>query len=219
VATRYLLDRRRTGVEMVGWSFDAFADDLAAGLGAAPSAQPDAELLAEEVRLGCTLGMLQCLDRDHRLAYILGEVFELPSPEAAELAGVTAATHRKRLSRARAALRDFVRDHCGIVDPANPCRCARRVDRAVEVGRIDPGRLLFVGHPTRGSGSGPAGRTDRTGRADRAGRASVEMQALHDAAALLRAHPEYAAPRRLRSAVGDLLAARSLEVLEDDPEP
>ena len=32
----------------------------------------DTALLLEEVKLGCTLGMLQCLDRPHRLAYVLG---------------------------------------------------------------------------------------------------------------------------------------------------
>jgi RNA polymerase sigma factor (sigma-70 family) len=198
VAVRHLLDRRRSRTEEADWSFDAFGDDLAQGLGDAGAAvAPDAELLADEVRLGCTLGMLQCLDRDHRVAYILGEVFELSSDLAADVTGVAPATHRKRLSRARAALRRFVADHCGIVDGANACRCARRVDRAVELGRVDPARPLFAGHPA-------APRTE-----------TIAMQQLHDAAALMRAHPAYTAPDRITAAVRSLLATAPGRLLDD----
>ena len=47
-----------------------------------------------------------CLDRDHRMAYILGEVFELTSPQGAAILGITPAAFRKRLSRAR--IRSFM---------------------------------------------------------------------------------------------------------------
>ena len=57
---------------------------------------PDAALLAAEVKLGCTLGMLLCLDRDQRLAYVLTDVFDLPSVEAAFVCGTTPAAVRKR---------------------------------------------------------------------------------------------------------------------------
>ena len=32
-----------------------------------------------------TLGKLECLDRPHRLAYVLGEIMELPGPESVEM--------------------------------------------------------------------------------------------------------------------------------------
>ncbi|MGH9221305.1 MAG: hypothetical protein ACRD1W_18510 [Vicinamibacterales bacterium] len=70
-------------VERMRLTFDQFANDLEDGLSAAP---PDAEesLLIEEVKIGCTLGMLQCLDRPHRLAYVLGEILDLSGPESAD---------------------------------------------------------------------------------------------------------------------------------------
>ena len=37
----------------------------------------DVRLLVEEARLSCTAGMLLCLDREQRLIYILGEIFEV----------------------------------------------------------------------------------------------------------------------------------------------
>lgn len=100
IAVNHLLDRRRSRLERQRLSFEAFAEDLATGLADPdPSLAPDTDLLAEEVKLGCTLAMLTCLDRNHRVAWILDEVFELSSDEAAWVCGVTPAAHRKRLSR------------------------------------------------------------------------------------------------------------------------
>ena len=58
VAVNHLLTTRRRRVEQRGWTFEAFAEDLAAGLdmGAADASSPAEELLAEEVKVGCTLG-------------------------------------------------------------------------------------------------------------------------------------------------------------------
>ena len=53
--------------------------------------------------------LLTCLDRPHRLAYILGEILELEGPEAARILGISAAAFRKRLSRARDAIVMFTR--------------------------------------------------------------------------------------------------------------
>jgi hypothetical protein len=44
-----------------------------------PVAQRDQELTFEEVKIGCMLGMLLCLTREQRMAFILGAIFEVPS--------------------------------------------------------------------------------------------------------------------------------------------
>ena len=67
--------------------------------------------------------MLQCLDRPHRLAYILGEILEMEGDEARSCLGIRPAAFRKRLSRARDAVIAFTRASCGLVEPARPCRC------------------------------------------------------------------------------------------------
>jgi RNA polymerase sigma factor (sigma-70 family) len=116
IATRHVLRVRRSRVEREEVSFSGFGSELASGLSdltAPPSYDPDQALLEQEVMIGCTSGMLLCLDRDHRIAYVLGEVFEVSSDDAAEILGVSAATYRKRLSRARERLRAFLRGHCG----------------------------------------------------------------------------------------------------------
>jgi DNA-directed RNA polymerase specialized sigma24 family protein len=131
VAVRHLLDRRPSRMEEARWTFEGFADDLATGLADTdPARRPDAELLAEEVRLGCTL-------------------------------------------------------------------CARRVDQAVVLRRVDPERMLFAEHP-----AAPAAET-------------LAMTQLHDAAALMRAHPAYATPDQVVDGVRRVLDVTAGGLLDE----
>lgn len=161
VATNALLSMKRGRAEQHAMSLDAFADDLDRGLadvdpGSTPAGRSDGgdhsdhehpverAVLLEEVKVGCTLAMLLGLDRDRRIAYILGEILELDHREAAEVLGIEPAAFRKRLSRARADITGLMRARCGLFDPANRCRCHRRLDTAIDLGRVDPDALLFA---------------------------------------------------------------------------
>src|SRR5215210_139381 len=196
VASNYLLTTRKRRAEREELTFERFAEQLDEGLAPdvpGPAAEVENRLLVEEAKLGCSPGMLLCLDRDHRLAYILGDVFAVTSQEAAEITGISPVTFRKRLSRARSRLHGFMERTCGLVNPSNPCRCARRVDHAVRVGRVDPGHLLFATHPLRLE---PDAVTREVVR---------EMDQLHSAADLLRGHPDYAAPGKTTEVIRGML--------------
>jgi RNA polymerase sigma factor (sigma-70 family) len=196
VASNALLTTRQRRAEREELTFERFAEQLDEGLAPEapdPAAEVENRLLVEEVKLGCTQGMLLCLDRDHRLAYILGDVFGVTSQEAAVIVGLSPVAFRKRLSRARARLHGFMERQCGLINPANPCRCARRVDHAVRVGRVDPEQLLFATHPVRLE---PDASTREVVQ---------EMEQLHSAADLLRGHPDYAAPGKASEVIRDLL--------------
>ena len=143
VATNYLLDVKKSCVERQKLSFTSFAEDLAEGLSDGP-ADHERSVLMEEVKIGCTLGMLQCLDRPHRLAYVLGEILDLPANEAADVLELEAAAFRKRLQRAREAIEAFTRSHCGLVSAEAACACNRRVPAAVRLGRVQPNELRFA---------------------------------------------------------------------------
>lgn len=143
VATNCILNRRRGRLEMQPVTFGQFGEDLEQGL-AEPAPRADEQLLAEEVKIGCTLGMLLCLDRDERVSFVLGEVLELDGNEAAAVLEIEPAAFRKRLSRARQKVIAFTRLRCGIVNPANACRCRKRIHRAIALGRVVPERLLFA---------------------------------------------------------------------------
>jgi len=123
VACNTLLTLRKQRMEQQTLSLDEFGEDLARGLSDDPLSveyDVDEKLMLEEVKIGCTLAMLQCLDRDQRLAYILGEIIELNHNEAAEVLETTPAAYRKRLSRARASIVSFMSSRCGL---ANPVQC------------------------------------------------------------------------------------------------
>jgi RNA polymerase sigma factor (sigma-70 family) len=85
VAVNYILDVKKSPVERLHLSFEQFAQDLTERLATEAPDETEYSLLIEEVKVGCSLGMLQCLDRPHRLAYVLGEIFEMSGPEAAEV--------------------------------------------------------------------------------------------------------------------------------------
>jgi hypothetical protein len=149
------------------------------------------------MKIGCTHGMLLCLDRDQRLAYILGAICEVTSEEGSYILGII----RKRLSRARARLQAFMQRKCGLINPANPCRCARRVNHAIQIGRIDPQRLLFAGHPVRAA--------EKAVLAERV----REMHDLESAARLFRSHPTFAAPEAFVQGIRKLVESGRFAVL------
>jgi RNA polymerase sigma factor (sigma-70 family) len=144
IATNYLLDLKKSAVERMRLNFVALGEDLQQGLSSAGPAEGEHSVLTEEVKIGCTLAMLQCLDREHRLAYVLGEILELPAPEAAEALEIAAPAFRKRLERARAEVGAFVRAHCGLVEDQAACRCDRRVAAAIRLGRVRPDAPAFA---------------------------------------------------------------------------
>jgi RNA polymerase sigma factor (sigma-70 family) len=203
IGVNYLLNlRRHSAQEKKQLSLDEFRDSLLAdGVAEADYRGPEGTLLAEEVRLSCTQAMLQCLERGERIAFVLGEIFELTSTDAAWILETTPAAYRKRLQRARRRIGAFMDSTCGLVNPDAFCRCARRVSRAVVLGRIDPGRPAFAVHPISPSGRGVA-------------EAATQMLRLHDAAAVLRAHPDYAAPETQVDAIVALLQSGRFPLLD-----
>lgn len=146
VATNKFLSMARSPAEREVLSFEAFDRELAElpAETAEDAPGPEHALLLEEVKIGCTLAMLLCLDRDARLAYILGAIAELDHDTAAEIVGTTPATYRKRLERARSAITGLMQARCGLFDPSNACRCHRRIPVARERGHLNPDALVFA---------------------------------------------------------------------------
>ena len=140
IAVRYLVSTRKMLARDPGLTFEMFAADLEDGLVADPPKSPDETLLLNELRVSCTMAMLLCLKLDLRLAYVLGDVFELDHQEASEILEIDPSTYRKRLSRARAEVHAFTSRHCGVVSDAAKCRCPRRLPAAVKAGRVEAGR-------------------------------------------------------------------------------
>jgi RNA polymerase sigma factor (sigma-70 family) len=136
IAVNYVLDVKKSPTERLRLTFDRFGADLVDGLSSDGPSDAERSLLTEEVKIGCTLGMLQCLDRPHRIAYVLGDIMELPGPEVADILEISPDLFRKRLQHARATVLSFTREHCGLVSDAAACSCNRRVPAALRLGRV-----------------------------------------------------------------------------------
>jgi RNA polymerase sigma factor (sigma-70 family) len=128
--------------------------DYARGLDATPdmdlpdstTVPADLKLMVDEARIGCTSGMLLCLDREQRLIYILGEIFGVTDRIGAELLEISRDVFRQKLSRARRDLHSFMQNQCGLVNTANPCRCAKKTQGFAKAGYLNPEKLLFARH-------------------------------------------------------------------------
>lgn len=148
IAVRHLLACKRSRTEAVVHSFSCFAQTLDAtpdldppGEGTLPV---DVRLVVEEAKVGCLMAMLLCLDREHRMAFVLGQIFEASDVIAAEVLGISRDNFRQRLVRAREQLRRFLTGRCGLLDEQGTCHCARKTRGFIAKGIVDPARLRFT---------------------------------------------------------------------------
>src|SRR5215467_2145825 len=148
IAVNHVLNMKRTRSEEMEWTFEKYGT----GLSAAPdeelpdprSVPVDLKLIVDEAMIGCTSGMLLCLSREQRLVYILGEIFGVTDVVGAELLDVSRDNFRQKLSRARRDLTQFMHGQCGLVNAANPCRCAKKTQAFMRAGYLDPHNLQFA---------------------------------------------------------------------------
>lgn len=142
IAVNYLLRSRKIQSRAINLSFQTFEEDLHTGLIEDPAPAADDVAMLGELRIACTMAMLLCLDVEHRIAFVLGEILELDHKEAADILEIASATYRKRLSRARSDVIAFSGRVCGIANPSAQCRCPRRLPEALRLGRLDRSRPL-----------------------------------------------------------------------------
>lgn len=144
VATNYLINLKQTNLEKTLTSFDIFSDDLKTIKEPTDYELPDKDLLEKEMKTGCTLAMLQCLDRDLRIAFILGSILKIKSSVASNITNTTPENFRKRLELSRKRIGGFLSSNCGVYNPYNKCRCSKRINSAISCGRIVRDKLSFA---------------------------------------------------------------------------
>jgi RNA polymerase sigma factor (sigma-70 family) len=200
IAANHLAQVRRGRRETI--TFETLDERLRTGLDpeGEPAPDPESDALTRELRLRCTEAMLLSLDREHRIAYVLGDIFNLSGDEAADVLAIDAAAFRKRLSRARSRLYEFMRGWCGVYDADNPCRCAKQTAAAVTRGIIAPEDLYFSKQRVRPTSAALA-------------RATEEVTDLMRAAEVLRGPSSYLAPLTLLASLRELLTSQRLELL------
>ncbi|HEX6565457.1 MAG TPA: RNA polymerase sigma factor [Chthoniobacterales bacterium] len=148
IAINHLLNLRKSGLEEKLSTFT----DLSRTLNATPELDlPDPQtvpvelpLLVEEAKVGCMSGMLLCLDRRQRMAFVLGEIFGVNSDVGADAMEISPDNFRQLLSRSRRDLYQFMQNKCGLINTANPCRCAKKTRGFMQLGFLDANRLQFT---------------------------------------------------------------------------
>jgi RNA polymerase sigma factor (sigma-70 family) len=148
IVVNHVLNMKRGRAEQTSISFRSYGHELDntpdLDLPDPRSVSADVRLLVAEAMISCVSGMLLCLDREQRLTYILGEIFAVTDTVAAELLEISCENFRQRLARARRDLHNFMNDKCGLVNRANPCRCAKKTRGFIQAGHVDPEHLLFA---------------------------------------------------------------------------
>lgn len=148
------------------------------------------KLVLEEMRISCLQGLLQSLDHDHRLAYLLSEIFDVSGEEGAKVLDISPAAFRKRLSRARARLGGWMKSKCSLISPDNPCSCDVQARYHMSRGNLDPQRTTFAAR-TCSKRRDPGVRAglqelDEMKRVNALYRADPDIQASNDFTAFLR---------------------------------
>ena len=137
VATRCLIDYGRVQKKRPQLSFEDFAQDLSEGLMLSEAPRSENLVLLGQVKLGCARAMLQCLEAEDRMIYVLGEILELEQTVVAEVMDISHSTIRKRLQRIREKISNELHRMCGVVNTKAKCSCRGRLKRAEELGRLD----------------------------------------------------------------------------------
>lgn len=101
------------------------------------------QTLVNEVKVSCMSGMLLCMDREQRLIFILGSIFQVTDKIGAEIMDMTRDNFRQKLSRARKQMHNFMHDKCGLMNKNNPCSCEKKTKALIDCGYVDPEKLLF----------------------------------------------------------------------------
>lgn len=146
IAVNHLKNYKKHMFARYAPSFEYYGDDIEnARIQDVPdlTQNVEKEILAEELKMSCTNVMLQCLDAESRCIFILGTMFKVDSRIAGDILEMTPEAYRKRLSRIRKRMADFLGQYCGEYGGGR-CKCKDRVNYAIQNRRIDPQKLDYT---------------------------------------------------------------------------
>ncbi|MDF3818659.1 RNA polymerase sigma factor [Leptospira sp. 96542] len=151
VATNHLINIKKSKSESRTIRFHTVERELKKS-NATPESEPEnLPYLVHNIQGACTHAMLLCLTRPYRIAYLLGEVFQVTNEEGSWILEISNELYRKRLSRARKQMDEFLGKQCGLTNANNPCSCKNRIQYVSKRGRIN--QYLELSESLRNSGA------------------------------------------------------------------
>ena len=109
---------------------------------------------------------------------------------------------KQRLSRGRKKIREFMINNCSLINPDNPCYCAREIDNLLKVKLLNPQDPMFLNHPCKSE------------QKERPEDSVKELDELARVTALFRSHPEYSAPDAFVDIVKELVDSGKFQLLK-----
>ncbi|TGD59484.1 RNA polymerase sigma factor [Flavobacterium humi] len=145
ITVNHFLNSRKRKTELQVFDFETYFDSIDTVPNHPLNETEEHELTdsIEELRISCTAGMLLCLNREQRLVYILGEMFEIDHNLGGEILGISPGNFRIKLMRARTDLYNWMNKRCGLVNAGNACRCSKKTRAYINAGLVDPDNLKF----------------------------------------------------------------------------
>jgi len=147
IVSNHVINMKKKKMEYQYVSFEKYGNDILNSpdteLPQQESVPVDLNLLIEETKIGCMNAMLLCLDREQRLIFILGNIFNVSDTVGSEILEISKDNYRQKLSRARKQLTNFMNDKCGLMKKENPCHCAKKTKLMIDCGHVNPENLLF----------------------------------------------------------------------------
>jgi len=204
VTVNHLLTIRKRRAELEAVSFKEYEKSLELDSAVdwpESHSSPLQNIFVEEIRISCLQGLLLCLDREHRLAFLLVDVFDVSSEQGAAILEITPTAFRKRLSRARERIQDFLMRNCALTNPDNPCTCERYLISQHYMERVEEKDLVFAKHPCR--------IRQEEGTVNRI----KEMDELTQIATLYKRYPDFHAPSSFIQNIRDLVHSKKYELL------
>jgi RNA polymerase sigma factor (sigma-70 family) len=204
VAVNHLLSLRRRQPELEAVSFEEYEKSLELDSPVDWQESRSSALqhiYVEEIMISCLQGLLLCLDREHRLSFVLAEVFDVSGEQGAAILEITPTTFRKRLSRARERIQDFLSRNCALINPKNPCTCERYGITQNFQEQVAEKDLVFAGHPCRFR------------QAEGVLLRMKEMDELTRIAALYKQFPDFQTPSTLISNIRNLVQSNQYALL------
>lgn len=203
VAVNYLKNYKKSMFSQPPLDFEFYGNDIRyADTGSIDKLVDDVSraAFAEELKMSCTNVMLQCLDVESRCIFIFGTMFKIDSRIAGGILDMTPENYRKKLSRTRKKVADFLSVHCGLAG-SGICSCSQRVDYAISQGRINPQKPEY----------------SRLQAVDREVLSEFrdEMEKLDALALTFEAMPDYKSPVSSQGVMNELLRAASFKKIRE----
>ena len=142
IAANHVINMQKKKYELTISSFDDYFDNERFP-DERPGSDPSNKILIEELKISCYIGSLLCLDRKHRLTFILGAVFNITDTVGSEILGLSRSNYRQILSRSRKKLFNYFNHNCGLIDKNNPCQCLNKINVHVRDGWLNPKKIFY----------------------------------------------------------------------------